>query len=146
MKEKTSQKLLLIEMIFLALPVTILFLYGGFMMLLAFFRLGTEYGAITTFGPLIVALCSLVSLYILSYKYIFSGHEALNNVSYLFWVFLYAGSIYSVFGIASIVAMAYQINDYLFIFSFFRLGVFGLVLLPPVIHLFMVNKNKTANK
>ena len=146
MKEKTSKKLLLIEMILLALPVTIIFLYGGFMMLLAFFRLGTEYGAFTTFGPIIIVSCSLVSLYILSFKYIFSGHAALNNTGRLLWLFLYAGMFYSVFGIASIFAMAYQINDYLYIFSFFRLGVFGLVLLPPVIHLFMVNKNKTANK
>jgi len=146
MKEKTSKKLLLIEMVLLALPVTILFLYGGFMMILAFFMLGTEYGAITTFGPIIIILCSLVSLYILAFKYIFSGHAALNNANRLFWVFLFAGVLYSIFGIASMFAMAYQINDYLYIFSFFRLGVSGLVLLPPVIHLFMVNKNKTANK
>ena len=96
MKEKTSKKLLLIEMVLLALPVTILFLYGGFMMILAFFMLGTEYGAITTFGPIIIILCSLVSLYILAFKYIFQAMQLLIMLIVYFGCF-YLQGFYIVF-------------------------------------------------
>jgi hypothetical protein len=143
MIEATSKKIFMIELIVLALPITALFAYYGFIAVFISFQSSTSWSPVNTIGPIFLVGSCLYAFWNLAFIFIRHGAGAVAKQNGFIWAFLIIGIIYSVLGILPVVATLTGNGSLVIFFSFLRFGSFGLLLVPPALHLLKEYKRGT---
>lgn len=137
MKATVSKTLFIVEILVLALPLSVLFLIAAFVIVLLSISGQSEYDPLVSIVAVIFTAVSLASFWTLAYKYMKYGNDSLNTASGFLWSFAFLGAIYSVFGLLYSIALYFNAVAELFLFQFFRLGAAGVPLLIPLLHLYL---------
>lgn len=143
MNERKSRQLLAAQLVLIAAPLTILFLYGGALMVAVAVGGLTEWNPAANVAQVLLVFVCLLSFWVLSIRFLINGRRGLTTSNGFLWSFMIIGVIYALLGTLFLAAW-FAGSSIANALAFFRLGVFGLPLIPAVVQLLLEERSASS--